>query len=265
MAEYNNINKERRQNFIAFPATVSVSSNAVHSNDSYNKYSLPRACGRCGLTHDSSGHCPASATQCGKFDHPNQWWHICHTRTPSRSPSRRGYNWSRARCQSCPCHGGGSNQYQKGKKNTYNSIPNSQNHNNWSKNHATSNLPSKPHTKIEKNLLLKNQRYILTKFSPKAEGLHWHWQTWPKTSHGISPYQSSREKPSIYPRGKGQCWHRKLCTIPYSIQDDVYQQLYHWWTTKTSHHPVSKPHHFRVLNRWHSTSKCYSHLQSITL
>ena len=51
---------------MSFLATISTSIHAVYSSDSYNRPSPSKTCGRCSLTHNSSGHCPTSNTQCCK-------------------------------------------------------------------------------------------------------------------------------------------------------------------------------------------------------
>ena len=90
MADYHH-NKESRQDFVAFPATVSASIVAVYSSDSY-RISLYRTCGRCGLTHTIVGHFPAPSTQCGKTSCPNHWQHMDYTSAAWQSLSRRAEN-----------------------------------------------------------------------------------------------------------------------------------------------------------------------------
>ena len=47
---------------MSFPAKVSISIGAVNSKGNYNRHSPSRTCGRCGLKHNSSSHCPAPVT-----------------------------------------------------------------------------------------------------------------------------------------------------------------------------------------------------------
>ena len=116
LAEHN-YDKDSRQDSIIFPAIVSASIDAVLFSDLYNCHSPSRTCGRCGLTHNSSGHCPASGAQCGKCGHPNHCQCMCHTHKTSISSSQRKHNWSKDRCWSWS-HYRWVRNHQKGHKNT---------------------------------------------------------------------------------------------------------------------------------------------------
>ena len=70
VVEYNQ-GKESWQVSMAFPAMVSTYIDGIYSKDNYSRHSPYRTCGRCGLTHNSSSHCPTSGTQYGKCSHPN--------------------------------------------------------------------------------------------------------------------------------------------------------------------------------------------------
>ena len=151
---------------MAFPATVSTSINIVCSRDSYSRHSPSRIYGRCCLTHNSSGHCPASGAQCWKCSHPNHRQYMCNTNTPSRPPSRRGDNQSKDRYQSKSFHRGGKNQYH--------------NHNSSIKIHATCNpmvLSSKPYMDSKQCVVKKFTEMHWQNPSKEAEALHWHRQT----------------------------------------------------------------------------------------
>ena len=94
VVEYNH-DKESRQKSMGFPHNC-LSIHAVLYNDPYNQCSPFRTCGRCGLTHNSLGCCPASSAQCSKYGHLNHWQCMCGAQMPSRSPSRRRDNKSGA-------------------------------------------------------------------------------------------------------------------------------------------------------------------------
>ena len=55
VGEYNH-DKESRNASMLFPSTVSVSTDAVHLSDSYNRSSTSRTCSRHSVTHSSYGH-----------------------------------------------------------------------------------------------------------------------------------------------------------------------------------------------------------------